>query len=104
MGRATITGGVDAAATYAISIHALRGEGDKTAGLSANQYMISIHALRGEGDVVLMAVGVILAYRISIHALRGEGDAAKLRDAMQKLDFNPRPPWGGRHAATGKDR
>ena len=28
VGRATITGGVDAAATYAISIHALRGEGD----------------------------------------------------------------------------
>ena len=81
----------------AISIHALRGEGDPTAtcqirvvevnfyprppwgGRQAERdawrdsYNISIHALRGEGDTCAAA-----EFRpppeISIHALRGEGD------------------------------
>ena len=33
-----------------ISIHALRGEGDKKLTYSNNFKFISIHALRGEGD------------------------------------------------------
>ena len=33
-----------------ISIHALRGEGDRYSVLSARAMFISIHALRGEGD------------------------------------------------------
>ena len=33
-----------------ISIHALRGEGDREKPLFATKYGISIHALRGEGD------------------------------------------------------
>ena len=36
---------------------------------------ISIHALRGEGDV-LYAHGTESGFDISIHALRGEGDQA----------------------------
>ena len=33
-----------------ISIHALRGEGDRVDKIIANKRAISIHALRGEGD------------------------------------------------------
>ena len=33
---------------------------------------------------------------ISIHALRGEGDKIYRNKAFAKIDFNPRPPWGGR--------
>ena len=57
----------------AISIHALRGEGDvKDAGKKLGLSDISIHALRGEGDAVhRRAAGSVF---ISIHALRGEGD------------------------------
>ena len=36
---------------------------------------------------------------ISIHALRGEGDDFTIRNtSSSKLDFNPRPPWGGRQS------
>ena len=38
---------------------------------------------------------------ISIHALRGEGDADLRRVASDRRDFNPRPPWGGRHTLAG---
>ena len=34
---------------------------------------------------------------ISIHALRGEGDASVRLGLCARLNFNPRPPWGGRH-------
>ena len=65
-------------------------------GCTANAANISIHALRGEGDVPKA-----LAERrrvISIHALRGEGDgtAVDMSDSIRR-NFNPRPPWGGRH-------
>ena len=82
---------------HCISIHALRGEGD---GLHPTQkpvaLFISIHALRGEGDDDLFrhAVG---DHVISIHALRGEGDDSRLVFLFKLFDFNPRPPWGGRH-------
>ena len=39
---------------------------------------------------------------ISIHALRGEGDASKILLELAKRDFNPRPPWGGRHVNEEK--
>ena len=53
VGRATLNA-LGLAFTQAISIHALRGEGDKT-GVTVNgiEHIISIHALRGEGDEVL---------------------------------------------------
>ena len=56
-----------------ISIHALRGEGDRK--LPARNHakkLISIHALRGEGDLLKYVVYALRS--ISIHALRGEGD------------------------------
>ena len=57
---------------------------------------ISIHALRGEGDA-LVAIMILAALPISIHALRGEGDDRyDKKEINKKLNFNPRPPWGGR--------
>ena len=79
-----------------ISIHALRGEGDRYAQpLKTICPVISIHALRGEGDIdtVLISVHFIV---ISIHALRGEGDRILPNSSTKARHFNPRPPWGGR--------
>ena len=66
---------------------------------------ISIHALRGEGDSACTAVGSLDA--ISIHALRGEGDRFGSSAAIPTYYFYPRPPWGGRrpiarHSSRGK--
>ena len=58
---------------------------------------ISIHVLRVEDDV-LRAVQ-LAGQRISIHVLRVEDDAAGLRPGPGGLDFNPRPPCGGRQSA-----
>ena len=55
---------------------------------------ISIHALRGEGD--LDELTQMRAIVISIHALRGEGDDYENGLASFIGHFNPRPPWGGR--------
>ena len=58
----------------AISIHALREEGDPLArGRSRPAFQISIHALREEGDAQYVNKKAIGA--ISIHALREEGDS-----------------------------
>ena len=57
----------------AISIHALREEGDNSPCVAWEQgRSISIHALREEGD--LRSEGFQLDIVISIHALREEGD------------------------------
>ena len=56
----------------AISIHALREEGDRKWSLNWISG-ISIHALREEGDPGHESSG-IQAAAISIHALREEGD------------------------------
>ena len=37
-----------------------------------------------------------LHFEISIHALRGEGDRQAIPGIGVLLNFNPRPPWGGR--------
>ena len=102
---------------YMISIHALRGEGDKVLLVFEDaqqrfqstpsvgratpvtmsiklRHSISIHALRGEGDGDEEPYQVV--FDISIHALRGEGDKAHEKDYNAVFDFNPRPPWGGR--------
>ena len=59
---------------------------------------ISIHALRGEGDE--KASRSLANFDISIHALRGEGDGGRRIIKSRGIDFNPRPPWGGRHVET----
>ena len=101
----------------AISIHALREEGDdffsflcysctdfyprppRGGRLSAERTSvtsipISIHALREEGDPV--GVAAVRQQIISIHALREEGDAAGTDGAQDQKHFYPRPPRGGR--------
>ena len=100
-----------------ISIHALRGEGDRAGVGSGLHDLISIHALRGEGDLSHVQGGQ--GRGISIHALRGEGDQpiSPLTALISQFlstpsvgratrgggfggrlhrDFYPRPPWGGR--------
>ena len=104
-------------AFQAISIHALREEGDVREFLDAYADDISIHALREEGDLLCGSCWGVLS--ISIHALREEGDArsqvhlcgngaflstpsarratpgCELRSCHDGY-FYPRPPRGGR--------
>ena len=55
---------------------------------------ISIHVLRVEDD--LMRIFSELSTDISIHVLRVEDDRRVQTYAALQLDFNPRPPCGGR--------
>ena len=65
---------IDVSTKTAISIHALREEGDLQPVLRPGCIrIISIHALREEGDLGVGSAGVGLG-AISIHALREEGD------------------------------
>ena len=58
---------------------------------------ISIHALREEGDG--KEKQEVTYKRISIHALREEGDFQSLTKALYSYhDFYPRPPRGGRQS------
>ena len=60
---------------------------------------ISIHALREEGDLQpVLRPGCIRI--ISIHALREEGDAFAVACSIAPVNFNPRPPRGGRLYST----
>ena len=77
-----------------ISIHALRVEGDLGFTTAMHLYGISIHALRVEGDYI--QPGALGCARISIHALRVEGDTQRNRRPRGRTHFYPRPPGGGR--------
>ena len=61
---------------------------------------ISIHALREEGDHV-QSLPPLCRGNISIHALREEGDARAETAATPFCNFYPRPPRGGR-LSTGR--
>ena len=61
---------------------------------------ISIHALREEGDGSV-TLGLTYIYIISIHALREEGDRLRRLRKGSELYFYPRPPRGGRPAQRG---
>ena len=100
-----------------ISIHALRGEGDtkvlsivllirlfqstpsvgramtKTAYGGADKIFQSTPSV---GRAMNNANRKHNDTAISIHALRGEGDLKTLIAEPRRIDFNPRPPWGGR--------
>ena len=83
-----------------ISIHALREEGDLLTAVACHGPLnISIHALREEGDGQHERKLVRKA-DISIHALREEGDRPASRQSPCNLNFNPRPPRGGRPPIT----
>ena len=62
---------------------------------------ISIHALREEGDERLLRASQALA--ISIHALREEGDENRGGRCCGPSYFNPRPPRGGRPFPSTSD-
>ena len=87
--------GCRAESCTAISIHALREEGDPEIPQYQAPAAISIHALREEGDEVANSVG--LRGAISIHALREEGDTSSSGLLRVCVNFYPRPPRGGRH-------
>ena len=81
----------------AISIHALREEGDLHRGRESRNGGISIHALREEGDATAKEPDA--GGKISIHALREEGDECVGTPCRALQDFYPRPPRGGRPVA-----
>ena len=87
-----------------ISIHALREEGDaQLVGLKHYLEKISIHALREEGDSSAKQAAT-RSFMISIHALREEGDHGNAAHADLRIDFNPRPPRGGRPEVLARIR
>ena len=66
-----------------------------------NRNAISIHALREEGDLFLRCSGGgVLS--ISIHALREEGDRTGLTLSVIISNFYPRPPRGGRRPRSDR--
>ena len=79
--------------TEAISIHALRGEGDGEFKDLCPMCMISIHALRGEGDLRRSITSKVEGL-ISIHALRGEGDQQFAADFGMTVSFQSTPSVG----------
>ena len=72
-----------------ISIHALREEGDGSAGVGRSIELISIHALREEGDWMISLSRAIPS--ISIHALREEGDRASTARRLSFMQFLSTP-------------
>ena len=105
-----------------ISIHALRGEGDKSqsqarqkpknfnprppwggrqasATRRENREAISIHALRGEGDRY-SSNGYNGTYKFQSTPSVGRATRQPLSATAIPRYFNPRPPWGGRQIAV----
>ena len=81
----------------AISIHALRVEGDYRSGTPIACRTISIHALRVEGDSA-KAYSIVTASSISIHALRVEGDPSTIREYRRSARFLSTPSgWRATH-------
>ena len=85
----------------AISIHALREEGDR---ITVKPPMRSIDFYprppRGGRHSLISACG--RDFVISIHALREEGDNSRISLASYSTDFYPRPPRGGRLLRLGR--
>ena len=107
-----------------ISIHALRGEGDRPkagcfcrtrdfyprppwggrpAGkiFVTDEDLISIHALRGEGDQSCPVMFRHISTFLSTPSV-GRATAVFHLHHVDDADFYPRPPWGGRHRAKGE--
>ena len=82
-------------AAVTISIHALRGEGDRTkptARTAPKKFLSTPSAGRATAPSDLP----FLHTKISIHALRGEGDWPTSVTWGRTTNFYPRPPRGGR--------
>ena len=79
----------------AISIHALREEGDLPPWIQtdrAREFLSTPSARRATGP----HEGTGIIQEISIHALREEGDASRSWFWPSRVNFYPRPPRGGR--------
>ena len=78
-----------------ISIHALRGEGDKSSRLS-NETRSQFQSTPSVGRATISEQ--CSSVRPSFQSTPSVGRATLLHMAWisQKGDFNPRPPWGGR--------
>ena len=77
-----------------ISIHAPRAGGDQFLNPLLSVHKISIHAPRAGGDSSFVGDGVEI--EISIHAPRAGGDNIARIIKKLTINFNPRPPCGGR--------
>ena len=82
-------------ARCSISIHALRGEGDRL-GAFLRPLRSGFLSTPSVGRATTLRGTIRLEIDISIHALRGEGDCRCACRAAVCLYFYPRPPWGGR--------
>ena len=80
----------------AISIHALREEGDAGPAFPRCRPAISIHALREEGDAAKSMWNAQPAEFLSTPSARRATFIRRLAGACVK-NFYPRPPRGGRH-------
>ena len=79
-----------------ISIHALLTEGDPPPSGPVSAHPDFIHALLTEGDC-LSSLAALAPWWISIHAPPHGGRQCEWADyPRQGIDFNPRPPHGGR--------
>ena len=87
---------IDVSTKTAISIHALREEGDLQPVLRPGCIrIISIHALREEGDSSYKDSSIhTYLFQSTPSARRATGDTLNNEEA--KGYFNPRPPRGGR--------
>ena len=79
----------------AISIHALREEGDSSviAPISKSCLFLSTPSAR---RATFQCRSLIAGHEISIHALREEGDTIATKIGKLAKNFYPRPPRGGR--------
>ena len=86
----------------AISIHALREEGDaaRSTPSTLRTVFLSTPSARRATEAP-QTVSILLM--ISIHALREEGDLHRLSPGSSERHFYPRPPRGGRLALCALD-
>ena len=79
-----------------ISIHALRGEDDVYRTIYSSSQPGQFQSTPSVGRATCDECWNEPMNDISIHALRGEGDRSIFITTISKINFNPRPPWGGR--------
>ena len=97
VGRATVAHRGFKSDADAISIHALRGEGDFYRSGRGKQ-STEFQSTPSVGRATIRAGIMQSTNGISIHALRGEGDSVGGYIPHYQRHFNPRPPWGGRRS------
>ena len=87
----------DKVSGFGISIHALRGEGDRHP-VQKGCHQVQFLSTPSVGRATVEKPELHGALGISIHALRGEGDVRLTPILRLCANFYPRPPWGGRRS------